>query len=143
MPNQEKKQQGLMKIIKAIHNFTVNDDLEKYRRSQANLGRLLGTKQSEASYTEFLIDDIPSEWIHLNRPHQNETIILYCHGGGFFTGSLEYSRTLTTKLASASSSDILSFNYRLAPEHPSPAGVSDALGIRCKKCYSRWGFCRR
>ena len=39
MPNQEKKQQGLMKIIKAIHNFTVNDDLEKYRRSQANLGR--------------------------------------------------------------------------------------------------------
>ena len=29
MPNQEKKQQGLMKIIKAIHNFTVNDDLEK------------------------------------------------------------------------------------------------------------------
>lgn len=132
MPNQEKKQQGLMKIIKAIHNFTINDDLEKYRRSQANLGRLLGTKQSEASYTEFLIDDIPSEWIRLNRPHQNETIILYCHGGGFFTGSLEYSRTLTTKLASASSSDILSFNYRLAPEHPSPAALEDALKV--------WGY---
>lgn len=48
MPNQEKKQQGLMKIIKAIHNFTVNDDLEKYRRSQANLGRLLG--QSKAKH---------------------------------------------------------------------------------------------
>lgn len=132
MSNQEKRQQGLMKIIKTVHDFTVNDDLEKYRRSQANLGRLLGTKQSEASYTEFLIDDIPSEWLRLNRPHQKQTIILYCHGGGFFTGSLEYSRTLTTKFASAASADLLSFNYRLAPEHPSPAALEDALKV--------WGY---
>lgn len=128
MANQDREEK-LMKIIKTVHDFTVSDDLEKYRRSQANLGRLLGTRQTEASYTELLIDDIPSEWIRPNRPHRKDTVILYCHGGGFFTGSLEYSRTLTTKLALAASVDVLSFNYRLAPEHPFPAATKDCLRV--------------
>ena len=48
MPNQEKKQQGLMKIIKAIHNFTVNDDLENTDALRQTSGDCSG--QSKAKH---------------------------------------------------------------------------------------------
>ena len=124
-----KQNQGLMKLVKAVHDFTLRDDLEKQRRSQVAIGKLLGTKNSEASYSEFMIEHIPCEWVRPVKPHKNDTIIFYCHGGGFYTGSLEYARTLTTKLALSSSMELLSFNYRLAPEFPAPAALEDVLTV--------------
>lgn len=124
-----KQNQNFMKLIKTVHDFTLRDDLEKQRRSQIAIGKLLGTKNNEASYSEFSVGHIPCEWVRPSRPHKNDTIIFYCHGGGFYTGSLEYARTLTTKLALSSSMELLSFNYRLAPESPSPAALEDVLKI--------------
>ena len=54
-------------------------------------------------------------------------VILYCHGGGYTSGNLGYSRVLSSKLAHVTGYDVLSFEYRLAPEHPYPAAVEDAL----------------
>ena len=56
-------------------------------------------------------------------------IILYCHGGRYSTGSSLYARTLTTKLAASTSMDVLSFDYRLAPENPYPAATQDAMQV--------------
>lgn len=56
-------------------------------------------------------------------------IILYCHGGGYSTGSSVYARTLTTKFATSTSMDVLCFDYRLAPENPYPAATEDAMKI--------------
>ena len=47
--------------------------------------------------------------------------------GGYSTGSSLYARTLTSKLAAATSMDVLCFDYSLAPEHPYPAALEDAL----------------
>ncbi|MDE6931681.1 MAG: alpha/beta hydrolase [Oscillospiraceae bacterium] len=132
MENQDKRKnhnQNLMKLVKALHDLTICEDLQKQRRSQEKLGKLFGTKNSEAAYTEFAADTISCEWVRPARPHQTSDMILYCHGGGFCTGSLKYARTLTTKLALAASMDVLSFNYRLAPEHPAPAALEDALKV--------------
>ena len=74
-----------------------------------------------------MIDDMSAEWVSVNRPHMQKTVILYCHGGGYATGSSIYARTLTTKLAASTSMDVLCFNYRLSPEHPYPAAHEDAL----------------
>jgi acetyl esterase/lipase len=69
------------------------------------------------------------EWTYVNRAHMKKYVILYCHGGGYSTGSSLYARTLTTKLATSTSMDVLCFDYRLAPEHPYPAAVEDAMQV--------------
>ena len=53
-------------------------------------------------------------------------VIVYYHGGGFVTGSVKYWDALTRALSNATSSVVVSVEYRLAPVHPYPAAVDDA-----------------
>lgn len=129
MPLADKTNQNFMKLIRGVHSLVITDDLDKNRNSQDNIGRILGTRSREATYTGGWVGDIPTEWVCVNRPHSKKKVILYCHGGGYFTGSLHYARLLTTKLAQYTSLDVLSFDYRLAPEHPYPAALTDAVAV--------------
>lgn len=54
-------------------------------------------------------------------------VILYFHGGGYLGGSSGAARKLTGHLASAAGTSLLSLDYRLAPEHPFPAQLDDAV----------------
>lgn len=121
----EKRNVQLMKAIKAVHSMVETNDIEKQRQSQNNLGTLL-TVNKDVKYENLIIDNIESEWVCPVARHLNKYIILYCHGGGYFTGSLKYARSITSKLALATSMDVLSFDYGLAPEHPYPAAIDDA-----------------
>ena len=53
--------------------------------------------------------------------------VLYLHGGGFTIGSPRTHRALAAHLAAASGATVHLLDYRLAPEHPFPAGLDDAL----------------
>ena len=55
------------------------------------------------------------------------TTILYLHGGGFCTGSPATHRALTSRLARATGLPVFAADYRLAPEHPFPAAIEDAI----------------
>ena len=118
---------NLLKTIKRMHSIIENQDVEKQRESQENLGELL--KKRELNYENFEIDGIKAEWVSVDRAHMKKYVILYCHGGGYMTGSYRYARSITNKLASSTSMDVLSFDYRLAPEHPYPAALEDALKV--------------
>ncbi len=124
----EKRNQNLMHLIQRMHGVVENTDLEKHRQSQDHFGVLLGSNK-EVDIRELEIDGIHGEWISVNRAHMKKYIILYCHGGGYSTGSSIYARTLTTKFATSTSMDVLCFDYRLAPEHPYPAATEDAMKI--------------
>ncbi|MGH9395499.1 MAG: alpha/beta hydrolase [Terriglobia bacterium] len=54
-------------------------------------------------------------------------ILVWLHGGRFFSGSLETHDALCRKLALAGKCRILAVDYRLAPEHRFPAAVEDSL----------------
>ncbi|MCM1046993.1 MAG: alpha/beta hydrolase [Clostridiales bacterium] len=123
-----KTNQNLMYIIKKVHSRVENTDIEKHRMSQDHLGVLFGANK-EVDIKEIEIKGIHSEWISVNRAHMKKYIILYCHGGGYSTGSSVYARTLTTKLAISTSMDVLCFDYRLAPENPYPAATEDAMKV--------------
>lgn len=53
-------------------------------------------------------------------------VILFIHGGGHMCGSIEVYDPISRKLASACCCNVVSIDYRLAPEHPYPAGLEDA-----------------
>lgn len=128
MERKERLNQNLMQLIKRVHGLVENPDLEKHRLSQDHIGQLLGNTR-EITYKETDINGIHAEWVSVNRVHMKKYVILYCHGGGYSTGSCLYARTLTSKLAETTSMDVLSFDYRLAPEHAFPAAVEDALKV--------------
>jgi acetyl esterase len=52
--------------------------------------------------------------------------VAFFHGGGFIAGDLDSHDGLCRELATASRAMLLSVDYRLAPEHPFPAGLEDA-----------------
>ncbi len=121
-----KKNQGLLNLVKRVHGVVENVDIEKHRQSQDQLGALFGQNKSVV-IKEVDIGGMYGEWLCVNRAHMKKYVILYCHGGGYSTGSSLYGRTLTTRLASCTSMDVLSFDYRLAPEHPYPAAIEDTM----------------
>lgn len=53
--------------------------------------------------------------------------VLYLHGGGYVIGSLASHRHLVAEIGRAAGARALALDYRLAPEHPFPAAVEDAL----------------
>ncbi|HEY1971778.1 MAG TPA: alpha/beta hydrolase [Pseudonocardia sp.] len=53
--------------------------------------------------------------------------VLYLHGGGYVLGSPDSSPAMTARFASATGCELLSLDYRLAPEHPYPAALEDTL----------------
>lgn len=66
----------------------------------------------------------PLEVVHPDVPASHGAI-LYLHGGAFCLGSPATHRSLTTRLAQATGMAVHVPDYRLAPEHPFPAGIDD------------------
>ena len=122
----EKQNQNMMNLIRKVHGLVEHPDLTKHRQSQDRIGALLGAEKG-VEYTPVTVEDMSCEWVRVTRAHMKKYVILYCHGGGYSTGSTVYARTLTKKLAESTSMDVFAFNYRLAPEHPYPAATDDAL----------------
>ena len=56
-------------------------------------------------------------------------LVLYFHGGGWVLGSVDTHDHVTRALAAESGCAVLSVDYRLAPEHPFPAGLDDAFAV--------------
>lgn len=122
----EKRNQNLMNLIRRVHNVVEKSDIDKHRQSQDYFGALMGNNK-DTMIKESMIGEMYGEWISVNRAHMKKNVILYCHGGGYSTGSSLYARSLTTKLAMSTSMDVFCFDYRLAPEHPHPAALEDAM----------------
>jgi acetyl esterase/lipase len=59
-----------------------------------------------------------------SEPHRH---VLFLHGGGFIIGSPSLYRHVTWRIAAATRAGVLAVDYRLAPEHPFPAALEDAV----------------
>lgn len=79
-------------------------------------------------YESVEIAGVPSEWL-TPIGCASEMVIVHFHGGGYVSGSAELHRMLTGHLATVTRSRVLAPNYRLAPEHPFPAALDDALAV--------------
>jgi len=71
-------------------------------------------------------EHVCGEWIRFGKLNPEKTI-LYFHGGGYTMGSARSARGLASMLAAACRCPVFTVDYRLAPEHPFPAALEDAV----------------
>jgi monoterpene epsilon-lactone hydrolase len=72
---------------------------------------------------------LKGEWIEPAAPDHaaRGRCILYLHGGAYVAMSAQTHRCITSRLAARSDARVFALDYRLAPEHPFPAALEDAL----------------
>ena len=58
-----------------------------------------------------------------------ERCVLYFHGGGYSIGTAALYRDFLWRIAATARAQVLYFDYRLAPEHPFPAALDDAVAV--------------
>lgn len=80
------------------------------------------------------IDGVRGEWSIVPGGDPSR-VLLYFHGGGYCAGSALSHRRMVTEAGRAGGVRTLALEYRLAPEHPFPAALQDAL--------TAWDFLRR
>ncbi len=88
--------------------------------------RLFGKLPEGIEATPVAIGQLAAEWIG-PRAERRERALLYFHGGGYVMGSCRSHRAIVAKFVAGSGLPALVFDYRLAPEHPFPAALDDAL----------------
>ncbi len=69
---------------------------------------------------------VKAEWVSAPEA-ATDKVLLYFHGGGYYRGSMNTVREMVSRMSRASGLTVLNVGYRLAPEHPFPAAVDDAL----------------
>ena len=68
--------------------------------------------------------DVP---VRIYTPPNPRATIVYFHGGGYVAGSIDTHDRMTRRLANGAHARVVSVDYRLAPEHPYPAGLDDCM----------------
>jgi acetyl esterase/lipase len=71
---------------------------------------------------------LTSEWLTPQAPAKGK-VLLYLHGGAYIMGNFATHRQLVSYIARACGVKTLLPEYRLAPEHPFPAAIEDALSV--------------
>ncbi len=135
--------EAILAALRKAHSIaspasTDPEDLKRQRLGQEALGRLL-TPPIGFSWEPFEIDGIPAAWVRPEGGHDRSKIILYCHGGGYTSGTLGYARLIASRMALATGYEVLAFQYRLAPEHPYPEALEDARLVWEYLMYLGWG----
>lgn len=70
------------------------------------------------------VGGVPGEWV-VPEEADPDVRLLYLHGGGFVSGSSAFYLTLAARICLAARCVAFLPDYRLAPEHPFPAGLED------------------
>lgn len=101
-------------------------------RGLAELVDAMAEPEPVADIKDILVDG-PDTFVPLRRyrPHlrSDRPPIVFLHGGAWIAGSMDTSDFMCRRLANGFGTDVLGVDYRLAPEHPAPAGLTDACAV--------------
>ncbi len=115
--------------IAAVREFLANSafpqDTAELRNAYDGLGEIF-PPAADVTLEKVSANGVPAEWSSTPSAAKDR-VILYLHGGGYVIGSVASHRHLVTELGRAAGTRTLALDYRLAPEHPFPAAVDDAM----------------
>lgn len=116
---------GQIRLLKPILNRM---SISEARELQDALGRL-GAKSvaGRVAFEPVPGDGFEACFVLPENEKDSRRVVLYLHGGGFVAGNMTYACGFAGILADKTQQRVLSVAYRLAPEHPFPAALDDAL----------------
>ncbi|MBR5474723.1 MAG: alpha/beta hydrolase fold domain-containing protein, partial [Lachnospiraceae bacterium] len=101
--------------------------LDTVRKGQNRLGELVAsTHRKHVVIKDHAFEGFMGAWIS-PKDERRHGVILYLHGGGYACGDLDYAKGFATMLAVRMGTRVFASAYRLAPEHPFPAALEDAV----------------
>ncbi|MGQ9897922.1 MAG: alpha/beta hydrolase [Acidobacteriota bacterium] len=121
--------------LKIKRKPTSQDETKIVRQARQKLGRMPGYVQpsipadlriATVVLTTLDGDIIRGEWLMWKTDYPPATV-LYLHGGGYIACSPQTHRPITVTLAQQLRGRVFALDYRLAPEHPFPAALDDAV----------------
>lgn len=102
-------------------------DLEKSRSWMIEYAQAHpSTQEVVAEVRRIDLAGVACEWL-LAPGADPDRRLLYIHGGGWTAGNLDSHRPLSARISRAAGAAVLAVHYRLAPEHPFPAGLDDCV----------------
>lgn len=124
--------------LKAL-NF-LNKNKKDFTELPVSEGRIMMDKEAELaaisrpevhSVEKKTIGGVPCRVYREKAPEdkKNDYVLVYLHGGGWVLGSLDSHDTACRYLANVTRADVVSVDYRLAPEHVFPAGLDDVNAV--------------
>ncbi len=99
--------------------------LEEIRAAAVAFGNLT-SEPTGVACTLVDASGVPAQWLTPDGA-ATDRVLLYVHGGGYVLMSAETHRKMVGHIAKAAGCRALNVDYRLAPEHPHPAAVTDAV----------------
>jgi len=93
-------------------------------RSNAAVAEKMFKPSASVQYSSATANGVPAEWI-IPIGFYTERVVLYVHGGAFYSGTLAGARAIAGEIALAGKARALTVDYRLTPEHPFPAALDD------------------
>jgi acetyl esterase/lipase len=105
--------------------FPVGSDVNEQRRA---LRELLSAQPlpADVTVTEAALGGVPTAEITVDGIEPRH-VVLYFHGGVYVMGDAFLAADLASQVGRRTDAKVISVDYRLAPEHPYPAAVDDAL----------------
>lgn len=125
MPSAE--HDAILELIRATPGFGDPDrTLEEARANLDAMGDIMPVGP-EISVVPVDAGGVPAEWVAAPGVPDEAGVVVYLHGGAYTQGSLDSHRSVFARLSAASGRRVLGVDYRLAPEHPFPGAVDDAV----------------
>lgn len=105
----------------------VRESLNRRRRETA---RSLDATGVDVSDAEVWVDGSRAVPVRIYRCGEPPApAVIYCHSGAFVLGNLDTDHRLCVEFARRGHCTVISVDYRLAPQHPFPAGIEDAAAV--------------
>lgn len=117
----------VINLIKERGAEAIKKRVEESRAGLEDLAKMVKVPK-DVNIETLDVAGIPAEWISAPEA-KDDNIILYLHGGGYISGSINSHRELMSRISRTSKARVLIIDYRLAPEYPFPAAVEDAYSV--------------
>ncbi|MBM7652908.1 alpha/beta hydrolase [Neobacillus cucumis] len=117
-----------LSVKKAVKKGIRERGIEEKREMLDMAASKMGKLPKNCQVVPLQLDGLYAEWLATGTTLPGK-VVLYLHGGGYALCSANTHRPLAARIGKAAGVNVLFPEYRLAPEHPFPAAIEDAVNV--------------